>query len=967
MAQPLVLKITVDDKGNPALEKMQQNVKKVNKSTKGLGKTLTRVFASAVMLQAMNKFRLAIAGTNKEVLEYNRTFKQIEGITGTSGKALDDLSKKTIEISNSSEHLATSVAQATLSISKMGFTAEESLAVIPHAANLATASMVDFNEAARVSVQTMKSYQMAADDMEHITNVIQGTVSSTAINFDEFSESLKFVAPIAQSLGISIEETAAMIGKLGDVGIKGSLAGTTLKNMFLNIMKPSDNVKKVLQDLNVEGANFNTILKALNDNNIPVSDFLDTFNKRAVAGSLALAQMTEATDELRVKLEEDGIKVADVAEIIRKAWIPSLEMLRNTFTNVFVQIGIVLDNSDLGLGIEGITKKLIDLQTWITANPDAIIAVAKDIAKLAEVSMHLATFVFTSVTKSMKTALSVAKGFIAFKIYTGLLAKFAATMKITSISAFAMKTSILALNPILAVTIGAMQALTLVTDEYVDSLEEMQRVTSDTSLAGHKHMLKAMKALRTEFQKGRKEFADQMGINTGIKMITEDVERFEARIIASVHRIFNIDPEVLKLWLGNLGSHIKGMQDLITDAEADIAKKAKEKAKQPSIEELLKMLMGGKDGDKDTPKKKGKDDAFDYWDAALEIQKQMGAAFGIGVPEPVIKKTFGAALGLQTPMSMSTVGLGAGAVEPVGLGSPVSGIGLAVGEDPLEMQVKIQELVVAEENYLTTHKKVMEQVADKNAEVAEDFEDLSTAAQEFMINSSEATKQFWLDQAEGLMSATQLGIDIVQLLQDASFEKVKERHRQEILMQEERSKKAIANAEGNAFKQRIIAAKMAKEKSKLLEQQEKEERKYKEKQKAWAMIEVGVNTAVGITQALRSMAPPASIVMAAVIAGMGLAQLAVISAQDSFFGGGFTGFGNPNDPAGTVHKEEFVVNKPNVDAIGGPGEVQEMIDERVENASGIGRAVNVFIENFIGTPEYERGLYVRLQQEGQRW
>ena len=105
MARPLVLEVIVDDKGNAVLKDMRGNVKALDKSTKGLGRTLTRVFASAVMLAALNKFRSSIAGANKEIMEFNKTFKQIEGITGTSGKALDSLKVKTLDVSNNTEHM----------------------------------------------------------------------------------------------------------------------------------------------------------------------------------------------------------------------------------------------------------------------------------------------------------------------------------------------------------------------------------------------------------------------------------------------------------------------------------------------------------------------------------------------------------------------------------------------------------------------------------------------------------------------------------------------------------------------------------------------------------------------------------------------------------------------------------------------------------------------------------------------
>lgn len=980
MARPLMLKVTVDDKGNPVLATMSTNVNRLNKNTKGLGKTLTHVFASAVMLQALNKFKMGIAAANKEVFEFNKTFKQIEGITGTSGKALDILKKKTLDVSNTTEHASTAIAKAVLSISKMGFTLEQSLAVVPHVADLATSSIVELDEATRVAVQTMKSYQMEASDMEHIVNTIQGTVSKTAINFDEFSQSMKFVAPIAQALNINLEETSAMIGKLGDVGIKGSLAGTTLKNMFLNIMKPSNDVRAILKNLNVEGKGFNEILKAMNKVGIPISSFLETFNKRAIAGSLALAEMTDATDELREALEREDVKVKDVADKIREAWIPQLEMLRNTFVNVFVVMGKILDDSDLGLGIEGISQKFIDLQGWLEKNPEAVIRVAKEIAKLTEGLVKLASDAFTFVIKNGDVLYGLFKTMLALGIATRVGTGYTnAFMRFDKAVGNAGKSMAIAL-PILHSMAIAIQLASSWTDKWVENLERVQKVTGDISVQGLENKLEALK----EFQKRMSDPDEVKFINKVKKAgkgVLETVKELESnaeilnRVSKDIGKDFGIDPAFFK-GLSKVDAMIVGLEKRIASMKKGGDKESGKESDAVvpfNLEDLFGK--GGKGGAAKDPAEEYADAFIKYMELRLKGKSEVIARALAGFSLDAAKLLGqGETIGGLTGGQIGGLGKLTPGFEASLAGTEATGLPLNIADIPnLSAQAESAIKLAAEEVKILQIQKerieIIDKLIDKHGEEIEAIELVKEKQQEAVEVEraiAEERKEHWLNQAEGFMSAAQLAVDMVQMIQDAQFSKLKSHHADEMKMLDARAKREIDNVQGNAFKTAIVARKMAKEKQKLEAEQAKIEKEQKEKQRRWAMIEVAINTAVGITQALRGMVPPASIVMAAIVGAMGFAQLGLISSQESFRVGGYTGSGNPSDIAGVVHRKEFVVKDQDVRDLGGASGVQQMIEDRLEGET-TNRVVYMNIDTFIGTEEFKRELFIDMQKEAQRW
>ena len=78
----------------------------------------------------------------------------------------------------------------------------------------------------------MRAFGLQASETSRVADVMAKSFSTSGLDLDKFTESMKLVAPIAKTAGISIETTTAFLGKMADVGISGSNAGTALRKIF---------------------------------------------------------------------------------------------------------------------------------------------------------------------------------------------------------------------------------------------------------------------------------------------------------------------------------------------------------------------------------------------------------------------------------------------------------------------------------------------------------------------------------------------------------------------------------------------------------------------------------------------------------------------------------------------------------------------------------------------------------------
>ncbi len=102
-----------------------------------------------------------------------------------------------------------------------GFGVNQMLDTMPGMLDLATAGSIDLGSAADISSNILSGFKMHTKDMGRLGDVLVNTFTSSNTSLAMLGETMKYVAPVAQALGVSVEMTAAMAGKLGGRGYPG--------------------------------------------------------------------------------------------------------------------------------------------------------------------------------------------------------------------------------------------------------------------------------------------------------------------------------------------------------------------------------------------------------------------------------------------------------------------------------------------------------------------------------------------------------------------------------------------------------------------------------------------------------------------------------------------------------------------------------------------------------------------------
>lgn len=103
----------------------------------------------------------------------------------------------------------------------------------------AAASGEGLSSVSTIVADAITGFKLEASDATKVADLLTQAANSGTIDINDLGESFKYVAPVAETMGFSIEDCTTALSAMSTAGIKGSQAGTSLRTAFLNMAKPT--------------------------------------------------------------------------------------------------------------------------------------------------------------------------------------------------------------------------------------------------------------------------------------------------------------------------------------------------------------------------------------------------------------------------------------------------------------------------------------------------------------------------------------------------------------------------------------------------------------------------------------------------------------------------------------------------------------------------------------------------------
>ena len=360
------------------LKAAQQSLQGVSKDTNtfstkitSLGSGLKQAGAtlSLVSVPLLGLGALAV----KTASDFEAGMSEVKAITGATGKDFEALEKQAKELGSTTKFSASQAAEGMKYFGMAGYDTEKILAAMPNTLNLAAAAGTDLGITCDIVSDAMSGLKMSAEETGRFTDVMAATVTGANTNVALMGETLKYVAPVAGTLGISIEDLSLAIGIMGNNGIKGSQAGTALKAGLVNLVNPTNTMHAAMQQYGIS-------LKENEDGTVNLRETMENlrekmgglseteqaaalsaiFGKEAMSAWSAIVNASEEDfDKLAESIDNSNGKAGEMADVMQDNLQGALTNLGSAFEGVLITIGEALIPI-----IETIVQKLNDWCTW---------------------------------------------------------------------------------------------------------------------------------------------------------------------------------------------------------------------------------------------------------------------------------------------------------------------------------------------------------------------------------------------------------------------------------------------------------------------------------------------------------------------------------------------------------------------------------------------------------------------------
>lgn len=199
------------------------------------------------------------------------------------GAAMNGLTERARELGATTLFTATQAAEGMRFLTLAGFEALDVYQAIGPALDLAAAGMLGLGEAADIVSNIMSAFSIDAKDVTKVADALAFTAARTNTDIRQLGQAMKFVGPVAGTLGIAAEETSVALGILGNSGLQASLAGTSLRRVMSGLLNPSKEANEVFAKMGLTQEQLVSTLQGKNG----IVNLIDLLAKKGINAAQA--------------------------------------------------------------------------------------------------------------------------------------------------------------------------------------------------------------------------------------------------------------------------------------------------------------------------------------------------------------------------------------------------------------------------------------------------------------------------------------------------------------------------------------------------------------------------------------------------------------------------------------------------------------------------------------------------------
>lgn len=193
----------------------------------------------------------ALVGIVSAGANFEQVMSKVAAVSGASGSEMKQLQAQAKELGATTQFSATQAGEGMMYLAQAGFKTSDILTAMPGMLDLAAAGALDLGTAADIASNIMSGFGLKADRATHTADVLAKAAADANTDVTEMGEAMKYAAGTAHTVGFTMEETSAAMMAMSNSGLKGSVAGQAFATSLGRLAKPTKEMRKVMDELNL--------------------------------------------------------------------------------------------------------------------------------------------------------------------------------------------------------------------------------------------------------------------------------------------------------------------------------------------------------------------------------------------------------------------------------------------------------------------------------------------------------------------------------------------------------------------------------------------------------------------------------------------------------------------------------------------------------------------------------------------
>ena len=533
---------------NNKLVSSQNKLNVATKKSVSVFNDFTATFMKMAKFNTINLIYDAIVNSMSEMIEVteklNSATVEFQKVSDLSGESLQAYKEHLGELGAEVGRTMSEMIEGSTTFRKSGFTDEESaqLAKINAMFQNIADEELSASDAAQILISTMKGFNLTANEVEHVADVINEVSNNFAVSSSDISSGLANVSAVAKMAGNSIEETTGMLTAMVEISQSAGKSSRGLRQIITRLTQTLDEssstgkkLKEIYAGLGIAITDTDGNLRSTYDILSDLAkqwDSLNTNQQQYIAltssGANQIQNFTALMDNFDSAISATDTAFASMGSAMRE----NQTYLENSIEAHKKALQAEYENLVASIPLEQLEKKFIDIGTAILklANNDTVQLTAQITALIA---------IFALGTKAVSAFQAVLASGSSFAVFINLLGQvIAGETTLTAVTSF-LTTTLLA-NPLFwgVVAVAGIVAIVKIVDKLTVSFKEATEALEESNSAYEQaqsdiesltQQIEELEKAKDKISQDKLEITDDKQLQK-LQQQTDELERQEASL-----------------------------------------------------------------------------------------------------------------------------------------------------------------------------------------------------------------------------------------------------------------------------------------------------------------------------------------------------------------------------------------------------------------------------------------------------